>query len=230
MMTLRRSEERGRTRMDWLDSYHTFSFGDYGDRRWVQFSDLRVINEDRVAPGSGFPRHPHRDMEILTWVLEGELEHQDSLGSRGRLKPGELQWMSAGAGIVHSEYNASGEEPVHLLQIWVLPERRDLTPTYEQRAFAAEERRNRFRLLASPGGEEGALPIRQDTRLYNALLDAGTDLALPLPPGRKGWLQVARGAVEVNGMRLEAGDAAGLDEAANLRALAPAEALFFDLR
>lgn len=231
MITVRPSEERGRTRREWLESYHTFSFADYGDPRHMGFRSLRVINEDYVAPGRGFGAHSHQDMEIVTYVLEGALEHRDSLGTGSVIRPGELQRMSAGTGIVHSEMNASPTEPVHFLQIWIVPERRGIEPGYEQRAVPEEERRGRLRLVASRDGRDGSLTVHQDAELYAALLEPGESVAHPLRRGRSAWVQVARGAVMLNGVALKAGDgaAASEEELLTLSATEPAEVLLFDL-
>jgi redox-sensitive bicupin YhaK (pirin superfamily) len=225
------ADERGRTRIDWLDSRHSFSFGDYHDPSRMGFRALRVINEDRVEPGRGFEPHSHRDMEILSYVLGGALEHRDSLGNGSRIRPGDLQRMSAGTGITHSEYNPSATEPVHFLQIWVLPERAGLAPSYEQRHFAPELRRGALRLLASPGGLEGSVRIHQDVRIYGALLEAGERVSLPLAAGRHGWLQLARGRIALRGTSLGAGDGAALSDEPIIELVAeePSEVLAFDL-
>jgi redox-sensitive bicupin YhaK (pirin superfamily) len=195
------------------------------------FRALRVINEDWVKPGRGFGAHPHEDMEIVTYVLDGELEHRDSLGSGGTIRPGELQRMTAGTGIVHSEANPSRTEPVHLYQIWIFPEREGLEPSYDQRAFPEEERRNRLRVVASPDGRDGSLTIRQDTALMLGTLDAGREVSQAVAPGRHAWLQVLRGGVQLNGRRLSEGDGAAVSEESKLsiRAEGPAEVLLFDL-
>ena len=231
MITVRRSEERGHASYDWLDTYHTFSFDTYYDAQWMGFRALRVINEDRVAAGAGFPTHPHRDMEILTWVLEGALEHRDSMGNGSVIRPGELQRMSAGTGITHSEANPSAEEPVHLLQIWILPEKKGLKPEYEQTAFPGPELRGRLRLVASPDGQEGSLTIHQDAMLRVGRLAPGEVLAQAMDPARYGWLQVARGAVNLNGQPLRQGDGAAVSQEARLEieGVEPAEILLFDL-
>lgn len=231
MMKLRRAEDRGHAQHGWLDSQHTFSFADYYDATQMGFRALRVINEDRVQPGAGFGTHPHRDMEIVSYVLEGGLAHRDSLGTGSTLRPGDVQRMSAGTGVTHSEFNASSSEPVHFLQIWLLPERPGLTPGYEQKHFAAAERQGRLRLLASPEGNDGSLTIHQDVRLYGALLDAGQKAELPLAPGRHAWVQVARGTLKVNGHTLQAGDGAALsaEDQLALEGVHPAEVLVFDL-
>lgn len=231
MITLRPSLERGHFDFGWLDTFHSFSFGDYHDPAHMGWGSLRVINEDRIQPGRGFGTHPHRDMEILTWVLEGALQHRDSTGGGGVIRPGELQRMSAGSGIAHSEFNASDREPVHLLQIWLLPEARGLEPRYGQKPFPAEDRRNRFQLLASPAGEQDSLDIHQDARLWVADLAPGKELTHTFAPGRQGWLQLARGKLEVNGAVLVAGDGAAVRDESLLRltALEPSHVLLFDL-
>ncbi|BDU76169.1 pirin family protein [Mesoterricola sediminis] len=231
MITLRPSNERGHFDFGWLDTRHSFAFGQYQDPAHLSFHALRVLNEDVVQPGQGFGTHGHRDMEILTWVLEGALAHRDSTGNEGVLRPGDAQRMSAGSGIRHSEYNASASERVHFLQIWLFPEREGLTPGYEQRAFPEEGRRNRWALLASPDGAEGSLAWRTDARLHVADLEAGRQVALDLAPGRAAWVQVARGRVEVNGVGLGAGDGAALEGESSVRihAATGAEVLLFDL-
>jgi len=212
MMTIRRADERGHFDHGWLDTRHTFSFADYHDDRFMGFSDLRVINEDRVRPGQGFGTHGHRDMEIVSYVLEGALAHRDSLGTGSTIRPGEVQRMSAGTGIRHSEFNASPDAPVHFLQIWILPERAGTTPSYEQKTFPEADRRGRLRLLASPDGAGGALTVHQDVRLYGAILAKGEEAGLDLGPGRHAWVQVARGEVDANGQRLGAGDGAAVSD------------------
>jgi redox-sensitive bicupin YhaK (pirin superfamily) len=231
MIRVRTSSERGHFDHGWLDTYHTFSFARYYDPRHMGFRALRVINEDRVAPGRGFGMHPHEDMEIVTLVLSGALAHQDTLGTGSTIRPGELQRMTAGTGIAHSEFNPSESEPVHLYQIWLLPEREGLEPSYEQRAFPEADRRDRLRLVASPDGRDGSLTIRQDARLYLATLGDGREVAHDVAPGRHAWLQVLRGDVSLNDVRLAAGDgAAASDETAlAIRAEGPAEVLLFDL-
>ncbi len=231
MITRRAANERGHTVWDWLDSYHTFSFGDYDDPEHMGFRALRVINEDRVKPGAGFGTHAHRDMEIITYVLEGALEHEDSLGNGSVIHPGDGQRMSAGTGIRHSEFNHSQTEPVHFLQIWILPEWEGLPPSYEQRAFPAVEKRGRLRLIAAPGGREGAVTVHQDVRLYVATIEPGAAVTHRLEPGRHAWLQVARGAVALNDVALGQGDGAavGYEESLQIQATEPAEALLFDL-
>src|SRR5262245_39225920 len=212
MIRIRGAAERGGFDHGWLDTRHTFSFGRYYDPRHMGFRALRVINEDWVKPGRGFGAHPHENMEIVTYVLEGELEHRDSLGSGGVIRPGELQRMTAGTGIVHSEANPSPSETVHLYQIWMLPGREGLDPSYEQRAFPADERQNRLRVVASPDGRDGSLTIRQDASLYLGTLDAGREVSHALSPGRHAWLQVLRGQVRLNGRGLSQGDGAAVSE------------------
>ena len=231
MITLRPADERGHFDFGWLDTRHSFSFGNYQDPHHDHFRSLRVLNEDRVQPGQGFGTHGHRDMEILTWVLSGALAHEDSHGNRGTLVPGDAQRMTAGTGIRHSEFNASATEMVHFLQIWVLPEREGLKPGYGQKHFPLAGRSGRFALIASRDGRQESLAWNQDVDLHAATLDTGAGLALPLRPGRAAWVQVARGALEVNRMRLAAGDGAALTEEADvtLRALEPSEVLVFDL-
>ncbi len=231
MIQVRRSAERGHFNHGWLHTYHTFSFADYFDRRHMGFRALRVINEDRIAPGQGFGTHGHRDMEILTYVLEGALEHRDSLGNGSVLRPGEFQRMTAGSGIEHSEFNPSPAATVHLYQIWLLPERKGLEPSYEQKAFPDAGQRGKFRPVASPDGRDGSLTLRQDAGVSLASLGAGTEATYALPPGRHAWLQVLRGAVTVNGTALTAGDGAAVSEetALTVRAAKDAEVMLFDL-
>ncbi len=231
MITRRPGRDRGRTSLDWLDSRHTFSFGDDYDPRQMGFRALRVLNDDRVAPGGGFGAHPHRDMEILTYVLAGALEHKDSLGNGSVVRRGDVQRMTAGTGVVHSEFNPSPDEEVHLLQIWLLPERRGLPPGYEQRAFSDEEKRGRLRLVASHDGRDGSVTWRQDAELYAALLAPGDEVRHELRPGRHAWVQAARGAVTLNGHRLAAGDGAAVGDEAGLSLTGQeeAEVLVFDL-
>jgi len=228
MMEIRPSEERGHAEHGWLDSRFTFSFDQYYDPEHVHFRSLRVINEDHVAPGQGFPMHPHRDMEILTWILDGALEHRDSMGSGAVIRPGELQHMSAGTGVTHSEFNPSRTQPVHLLQIWIMPERKGLKPEYEQLAFTDKELRGGFHLVAGP---EAPVTIHQDANLYIARLDKGTEAKHALANGRHAWVQVARGAVRVNGKELKAGDGAGIsnEKEVAVQANEAAEVLLFDL-
>jgi len=231
MIAIRKDEERGRNRLDWLDTRYTFSFADYYDRRFMGFRALRVINEDRIQPGGGFPTHPHRDMEIITYVLEGALEHRDSLDNGSVIRPGEVQRMSAGTGILHSEFNPSPTEPVHLLQIWILPERNGGQPGYEQRAFNLEEARGKPLLVAAKDGHNGALRIQQDSELSVARLDQGQAISHPMRAGRHAWVQVARGDIRLNGIVLKAGDGAAVSDKPTLEieADSPAEILLFDL-
>ncbi len=231
MMHIRRAEERGRYDYGWLDTAHTFSFNTYLDPEHMGFRALRVINEDRVQPGEGFGMHGHRDMEIVTVVLEGALEHKDSLGSGSVIRPGRVQRMTAGRGIRHSEFNPSPTEPVHLYQIWILPEEEGLAPSYEERTFDPAERPGRLRLIASRTGEDGSLTIHQDARLYQASLRPGDSLAHELKPGRHAWVQVLRGGARVNGERLKAGDGAALSGEARLTLAGDGdgEVLVFDL-
>ncbi len=231
MVELRKSGGRGRTVLDWLDSRHTFSFGRYHDPRHAGFRALRVINEDRVKPGGGFPVHGHRDMEIVTYVLEGSLRHQDSLGNGSVLRPGDVQRMTAGTGILHSEVNASDTEPLWFLQIWILPRRRGLEPGYEERSFGSCSKRGRLRRIVSGGGLEGALSIHQDAEGFACLLAPGEKVVHPLARGRAAWVQLARGAVTLNGTPLEAGDGAAVAEEASavMVAAEPSELLLLDL-
>ena len=232
MISIRRGGERGRSRSDWLDSRHTFSFADYHDPAHIGFRALRVINEDRVAPGRGFGTHMHRDMEIVTWVLSGALEHRDSLGNGSVIRPGEVQRMSAGRGVAHSEFNASHDEPVHFLQIWILPEARDLPASYAQRDIAADEMRRRLRPIVAPGGDDGAVTIHQDARILATRLEPGERVEHDVAAGRHAWVQVASGALTVNGTALQAGDGAALSDESRLELAATApgtHALVFDL-
>lgn len=211
MLTIRRAKDRGHANHGWLDTHHTFSFGNYYDERQMGFGPLRVINDDTVAPGRGFPSHGHQDMEIITYVLDGALEHKDSLGNNGSvIKPGEVQRMSAGPGVVHSEYNASKEKPVHFLQIWIVPKRDGLPSGYQQKFFSDEEKRGRLRLIVSPDGAEGSVRMQQDARLFATLVGPGQSVSHRFA-GRQGWLQLARGTAEVNGMELEAGDGVAIE-------------------
>ncbi len=232
MITIRRSQERGGADHGWLNTRHTFSFDTYYDPRHMHFRALRVINEDVVQPGQGFPTHPHRDMEIITYVLEGALEHKDSLGNGSIIRPGDGQRMSAGTGILHSEFNASKTEPVHLLQIWIMPESKGIEPGYEQKAFPEAEKRGRLKLIAARNGRNGTVTVHQDVSLYVALLDHKQKVEHTPAPGRHAWLQVAKGSVELNGKRFEQGDGAAVSEEQKL-AIAGAEdgseILLFDL-
>jgi redox-sensitive bicupin YhaK (pirin superfamily) len=231
MIRIRKSHERGHADHGWLDTYHTFSFADYYDPAHMGFRALRVINEDRVQPGQGFGAHGHKDMEIVTLVLEGALEHRDSLGNGSVLRPGELQRMTAGTGVRHSEFNPSDREGVHFYQIWLLPGRAGLEPGYEQRVFAEQEKRGRWRLVASPDGRDGSLTIHQDASLYLSELEDGQELTHQPRPGRHSWLQVLRGNVELNGRPLSAGDGAAFSDepALTVKADGPSEVLLFDL-
>ncbi len=231
MIQIRQSKERGGADHAWLKSQHTFSFSDYWDPRWTSFRSLRVINEDWVAPNTGFPTHPHRDMEIITYVLDGKLEHKDSLGTGSVILPGDGQRMTAGSGIRHSEFNPSTTEKVHLLQIWITPEKEGLQPSYEQKSFPEEEKRGRLRLLASPDAKDGSVKINQDAKLYVSLLKPGEEVAHEFGAKRYGWLQVARGAVELNGKKLNQGDGAAISEEKQIaiKGAQDAEVLLFDL-
>lgn len=231
MITVRPAARRGRSLFGWLDSRHTFSFGDFHDPSAMGFRALRVLNDDRVTAGAGFPTHPHRDMEILTWPLAGAIEHRDSMGTGSVIRPGDLQRMSAGTGVTHSEFNHSKADPLHFLQIWLLPERRGLAPSYEQRTFPEAERRGKLRLLASRDGRDGSLTVHQDVALYAALLAPGARVEPPLADGRHAYVHVARGAVRLDGTDLGEGDGAELSgvRALALEATAEAEVLVFDL-
>jgi redox-sensitive bicupin YhaK (pirin superfamily) len=231
MIKVRPGGERGKTRTGWLDSRHTFSFNRYYDPRYTGFRQLLVINEDVVAPGMGFGTHSHSDMEILTYVVAGQLEHKDSTGTSAVIRPGEVQRMSAGTGVSHSEFNPSVTDPTHLLQIWIQPEREGLKPDYEQREFPAEERRGRLRLVASRDASEGSVTIHQDAKLYTALLAAGEEVSYRLEGGRHAWVQLIKGSVKVGGTPLVAGDGAAVSEETSLHISASedAEILLFDL-
>jgi quercetin 2,3-dioxygenase len=230
MIQLPRSNDRGHTKLDWLDSRHTFSFGDYYDPKHMGFSDLRVINEDRVVPGAGFGTHSHRDMEIITYVLEGALAHKDSTGTSSVIRVGDVQRMSAGTGISHSEYNASQTESVHFLQIWIIPDETGLPPGYEQRAFSLDEG-GKWTLVAAKDGRDGSVTVHQDVDVWAARFSPGEQSSFPLKPSRNIWIQVARGAVKLNGMLLDAGDGAAISEenTLELKSLDHAEILVFDL-
>ena len=231
MINIRRSQERGGGEHGWLNTRHTFSFDRYYDPRFMGFRSLRVINEDVVAPGGGFPTHSHRDMEIITYVLEGGLEHKDSLGTGSVIRPGDGQRMSAGRGIRHSEMNASDKDAVRFLQIWITPDRPGHDPRYEQKAFPEKEKRGRLRVIASPDGADGSVTIHQDARLYVALLSPGQEVTHGLSPDRFAWLQVAKGAVELNGKLLRQGDGAAVENEQKLtiKGAEEAEVLLFDL-
>jgi redox-sensitive bicupin YhaK (pirin superfamily) len=231
MIAIRRSEERGGGDYGWLNTRHSFSFDQYYDPRFMGFRSLRVINEDWVQPGHGFPMHPHRDMEIITYLLEGALEHKDSMGNGSIIRPGDGQRMSAGTGVRHSEANPSQTDPAHLLQIWVLPERRGIEPGYEQKEFPSGEKRGKLRLIASPDGTAGSVTIHQDAKLYVSLLGPGDQVQHNLAKGRYGWLQVAKGSVDLNGERLQRGDGAAISDQpkAEMKGREDAEILLFDL-
>jgi len=231
MITIRHSNERGGGDYGWLNTKHTFSFDRYYDQDFMGFRSLRVINEDRVQPGEGFPTHPHRDMEIITYVLEGALEHKDSLGTGSVIRPGDGQRMSAGTGIRHSEFNPSTTDPVHLLQIWIKPDGPGHQPSYEQKTFPAEEKRGKLRLIASPDGKDGSVTIHQDAKLYVAVLGPAQQVNYSLASERYAWLQVAKGAVELNGKTLSQGDGAAVDNEQKLtiKGIEDAEILLFDL-
>ena len=231
MINVRRSNERGGGDYGWLNTRHTFSFNDYLDPSWMGFRTLRVINEDLVAPGGGFPTHPHRDMEIITYVLEGKLEHKDSLGTGSVILPGDGQRMTAGKGIRHSEYNPSDEDPVHLLQIWILPEKNGLEPSYEQKSFPEAEKHGKLRLIASRQGTNGSVRINQDAKLYVSVLSPGQEVAHRLEKDRHAWLQVAKGAVELNGKALDQGDGAAIgdEDRLTIKGTKDSEVLLFDL-
>lgn len=231
MITIRRSQERGHINHGWLDTYHTFSFDKYYDPRHMSFGSLRVINEDRVAAGHGFPTHSHRDMEIITYILEGGLAHQDSMGNGSIIKPGEVQRMTAGTGVAHSEANPSADEAVHLLQIWIMPNQRGLTPGYEQKMFPDESKQGKLALIASQNGREGSVTINQDADVYASKLDAGQSITHMTAGSRKVWIQVARGSVRVNEVDLQQGDGAALTDEMKItvEAKEPAEILLFDM-
>ena len=232
MITVRKAAERGRSHTDWLESRHTFSFAEYADPANMGFGRLRVINDDVVAPGRGFGRHPHRDMEILSYVLDGALEHGDSMGNGSIIRPGDVQRMTAGTGVVHSERNASPETPVHFLQIWIEPEARGLSPGYEQKAFPAETTHNALRLVASRDGRDGSVTVHQDVNVYATRLDPGARVELHLVAGRRAWVQVARGEAELGGQALVTGDGASIEREAVVTlegGVTPAEVLLFDL-
>jgi redox-sensitive bicupin YhaK (pirin superfamily) len=231
VIKIRRGEDRGHTKLSWLDSRHTFSFGDYNDPQYMGFSHLRVINEDRVVPGGGFGTHSHRDMEIITYVLEGALAHKDSTGTSSVIRVGDVQRMSAGTGISHSEYNASQTEPVHFLQIWIVPDETGLAPGYEQKAFSLDKNRGSWTLIASKDGRDGSVTVHQDADVWTVRLSAGEAVIFRLRPGRHAWSQMARGSVMFNGNVFGAGDgaAASQEEILEVRAVESAELLMFDL-
>jgi quercetin 2,3-dioxygenase len=231
MIAVRKSQDRGHFDHGWLNTYFTFSFADYYDPKHVHFRTLRVLNDDRIAPGEGFPTHPHRDMEIVTYVLDGALEHRDSMGTGSVIRPGDVQYMSAGTGVTHSEFNASDNEPVHLLQIWMFPEKQGLKPIYGQKNFSEDEKHGKLRLLISPDGRDGSIKIRQNNELYATVLDKGEAVRHELKPDRHAYVQVARGKVALNGKQLEEGDGAAIsaEKAVELTGVDNAEVLLFDL-
>jgi quercetin 2,3-dioxygenase len=231
MITIRKAQERGHFDLGWLNTYHTFSFDQYYDPNHMGFRSLRVINEDTVQPGNGFPTHGHRNMEIVTYVLQGALEHRDSMGNGSIIRPGDAQRMSAGTGVRHSEANPSTDEAVHLLQIWILPDEENRRPEYEEKRFSEEEKRNRLRLIVSPGGDDGSVRIHQDAKIYATLLDSGQSVVHSLAAGRSAWLQVAAGAAKVNDVAVAQGDGAAIADETSLRitALEASEILLFDL-
>ena len=232
MITLRKAEERGHFDFGWLNTYHSFSFGDYYDPKHTRFRTLRVINEDFVQPGHGFPMHGHRDMEIVTYILQGALEHRDSMATGSIIRRGDAQRMSAGTGVTHSETNPSPDAPVHLLQIWIFPSEQNLQPEYEEKKFSDEEKRNKLRLIVSPEGSDGSVRIHQDAKIYASLLDDQQEVAHTLENGRSAWLQVAAGSVTLNDVVLKQGDGAAVSQESNLNITAqePAEVLLFDLK
>ena len=231
MMTIRKASERGHARHGWLDSHHTFSFADYYDPEHMGFRALRVINDDRVEGGQGFGAHPHRDMEIISYVLDGALAHKDSMGTGAVIKPGDVQRMSAGTGVVHSEFNASKTDEVHFLQIWLMPDKQGIKPGYEQKAFTDADKRGKFRLVASPDGSDGSITIHTDAKVYASVVDAGETAELALPAGRQAWVQVARGKARVNGQELAEGDGLAVtgESLLKLEGVDDAELLTFDL-
>jgi redox-sensitive bicupin YhaK (pirin superfamily) len=232
MLTLRKASERGAANHGWLKSFHTFSFANYWNPKEQGFSDLLVINDDRVAAGKGFGQHPHRDMEIFSYVLEGALEHKDTLGTGSVIRPGDVQLMSAGSGVAHSEFNHSATRPVHFLQIWIVPDVSGAQPRYQQEHFSAQQKRGRLQLIIAPDGADGALSVRQDARVYAGLFDGDESATLALAPERYAYVHVARGSVELNGQRLQEGDGARLrnEQVIQLRQGDNAEVLVFDLR
>jgi quercetin 2,3-dioxygenase len=231
MIQIRRSHERGHADHGWLDSRFSFSFADYFDSDHVQFRTLRVMNDDHIAGGGGFPTHPHRDMEIGTYVLEGELAHKDSMGNGSVIRPGDVQYMSAGTGVAHSEFNASEKKPVHMYQIWMFPDKKNYTPTYDQKHFSEAEKRGKLRLVVSPDGRDGSVKIRQDNALYATVLPEGESVKHEIRSGRHAYVQVARGSVELNGKKLETGDGAAISDEKSLQltGVNDAEVLLFDL-
>jgi redox-sensitive bicupin YhaK (pirin superfamily) len=231
MIHIHKSKDRGHADHGWLDSRFSFSFADYFDPEHVQFRTLRVMNDDHIAGGGGFPTHPHRDMEIVTYVLQGELAHKDSMGNGSVIRPGDVQYMSAGTGVAHSEFNASEKDPVHLYQIWMFPDKRNYQPTYDQKHFSAADKRGKLRLVVSPDGREGSVKIRQDNELYATVLGPGETVKHDIKPERHAYVQVARGSVKLNGKDLETGDGAAIskEKSLQLTGLKDAEVLLFDL-
>ena len=231
MVHIRKADERGHADHVWLNTWHTFSFADYHDPQYMGFRALRVINEDRVQPGEGFGTHPHRDMEIISYVIDGALEHKDSMGNGTVIRPGDVQRMSAGTGITHSEFNHSSEDLVHFLQIWMLPDTKGLEPGYEQKVFSDKEKCGQLRLVASKDGRDGSLTIHQDASMYDSILEEGMEVNYPVPPGRHVWLQVVRGDINVNGVSLGQGDGAGISDETLLKIIAEkdSELLLFNL-
>jgi redox-sensitive bicupin YhaK (pirin superfamily) len=232
MITIRKAEERGHFDFGWLNTYHSFSFGDYYDPKHTRFRTLRVINEDFVQPGHGFPTHGHRDMEIVTYILQGAVEHRDSMGTGSIIRRGDAQRMSAGTGVTHSEANPSPNEPVHLLQIWIFPSEQNMQPEYEEKKFSDDEKRNKLRLIVSPDGSDGSVKIHQDAKIFASLLDDRQEVVHSLEEGRSAWLQVAAGSVRLNEVALKQGDGAAVRQESKLRITAeePAEVLLFDLK
>jgi quercetin 2,3-dioxygenase len=231
MIHIHKSNDRGHADHGWLDSRFSFSFADYFDPEHVQFRTLRVMNDDHIAGGGGFPTHPHRDMEIVTYVLQGELAHKDSMGNGSVIRPGDVQYMSAGTGVAHSEFNASEKDPVHLYQIWMFPDKKNYEPTYDQKHFSAADKRGKLRLVVSPDGREGSVKIRQDNELYATVLGPGETVKHDIKPERHAYVQVARGSVKLNGKDLETGDGAAIskEKSLQLTGLKDAEVLLFDL-
>lgn len=231
MIQVRKSKERGHANHGWLDSHHTFSFSNYYDPKYTGFRDLLVINEDRVSAGEGFGTHGHENMEIVSYVLDGELAHKDSMGTGSTLKYGDVQRMSAGTGVRHSEFNGSKEKPVHFLQIWITPKKDGIKPSYEEKKYSTEDKRNKLKLIVSPDGQDGSMKINQDAMIYASILDEGKDVSLKLAAGRYSWVQVARGSVELNGTVLHEGDGASIsdEQKLELKAKKASEVLVFDL-
>lgn len=232
MITLRKAQERGHIQNGWLESWHTFSFGEYFDPHYRSFADLRVINEDFVAAGAGFPTHPHNNMEIITYILEGSLAHKDSMGTGSVIHPGDIQRMSAGTGVTHSEFNPSPTEKTHLLQIWFFPDQKNIEPSYQQKTFSAEQKRGKFCLVVSKTGRDGSISLNQDMDMSVALLDGKETIEYPIKPERKVWIQLARGEINVNGLSLKAGDGAAVETETSLLFTQPkqAEIVLFDMQ